>query len=1282
MRTLRSLLFFVFIGVSGSVFGQEIGGKVLDDKKEPLPSAIIQVYSGGILKGGAATDIDGNYDIKPLDAGYYNVLVLYAGYDSIMITGVIVSPGNRTTQNFTMAKPKGKELPTVKITGYKKPLVDQDVPDRHIMSKTEIEAVPTTDIADVVANAPGVYQAQRGGNVNVSGGRTTGTTYIIDGVVVQASNDALTTAGISLSQGSIEQMDVISSGIPANIGDVSGGAVVITTRGSAPKLTGEINVTHSIDGYNNNMVNFSIAGPLLKKSVDGDKTHKKPVLGFSLSGDYYRDPDRYPQFIKSYVVKQDTMQRLLNNPFYVYSNNSGQTEYAYQSNYVTPAAFNQVKVAPDNMWKEERLGGKLDYQVTDNVHISAGGTFDYTSSQLYNYQDIFNLNGIPIQNVSSGRGFIRFTQKFGKTGDTSSNHGLISNAFYAIQADYQKLLQVQEDPNFKTNIFDYSYIGKFNETRQNLYQSGGFDSTSQHTGTVLTGNQSTGITFDPTGMNPYLANYTKQYYSSLNGVLPIQTQQIEAYGALVNGDEPQYTYAYNGGGLFSSPGASMNGYSHFTSTQYALSVDANFDLQIGKTKHAIGFGLYYQQRIERSYTVIANYGSGDNSLWALMRQLVSSIDNGNLVLDKTHPIFVVNGVQYSYANGNYYNPAGNLAHIIPGPTDTIIYNYKNIGSGSGNNQGTAFDQNLRKELGLGPDQDINIDALSPSQFSLGLFSADELLNSGNSYVSYFGNTYTGGTQSGTVNFNDFWTQKDANGNYTRPIGAFSPNEIAGYIMDKFTYKDMHFNLGVRIERYDANTQVLIDPYSLYPEQTVAQNASAPSATKAINPNTANGEAPSNIGGNYIVYVADNNTATPTVIGYRNGANWYSPNGTYIEDPSTLTSYSGGRTPQPLIQTNYKNVKITDTNYNPNLSFTSYAPSVIVMPRLQFSFPISDVADFYAHYDIYSQRPLPSTLGFATPYNYYTLAQNAQNAIGNPNLKPEQTYDYEVGFQQKLSEHSALTLNAYYKERKNQIALVDYLYAWPTTYYTYGNRDFSSTKGTSLFYDLRATNHLGMTLSYTLQFAEGTGSTPGPGKGLLGSFIEAGVPNLRYITPLDYDSRHTIVASIDYRYNDGEGPLVDGLKILQNAGFHLIPKARSGEPYTAYSDPLGNTVVGGVNGSRLPWHFGVDLKVDKDFALAFGNRRKDAPAGVKAKKPLYIKAVVSVNNLLNTRDILHVYGYTGKPNDNGYLSSSYGQQYVPQQLSPSSYATLYNIYINNPGNYNYARTINFALQFNF
>jgi hypothetical protein len=1287
-RTLRYLLLFVFAGLSGSALAQEISGRVLDDKKEPLPSAAVQVYQGGILKGGTVTDYDGNYTVKPLDPGYYNVQVLYTGFDSMVVTDVVVIPGNRTTQNFTMAKPKGIGLKEAIIIRYKKPLVDIEKPDAHVLTKEEINVIPTTQVTDLVSLTPGVYQKQRGSEANIGGARTSGTLYIVDGVQVRTL--AGITSNYDMAQGSIDQLEVISSGIPANYGDVSGAVVNITSRGVAQKLTGNVRLQHSIDGYNNNLATFSIAGPIYKKTIhEGDHTRKKPVLGFALSGDYYDDHERYPTYDQQYVVKSNVLNNLHNNPLRIVSDNSGQPVYNYASDYITLNDLTKSKITPHDRIQEARLNGKLDYQVTDNMHIIAGGTFDYTKSDYYALNsgersvDLYAGDAIPVQNNISGRGYIRFTQKFGKTGDTSSRHSIVSNAYYSVQGDYQIIHETRQDPRFKRNYFDYSYVGKFNESRVQTYAPGyssnGIDSLSGKKATVLTGSNSTGITYDRSNLNPNLANYTTQYYNSLNGNNPLQMTQLQASNAMANGDNPQLTY-----GLFWSPGSQQYYYLNFNSSQYALTVDASFDLLVGKTKHAIQFGLYYQQRIEKQFFLYTNTGGvGTNSLWSLMRQLVSSIDNGNLKLDKQHPIFIVNGVHYTYvpndpnnptAGGKYYDPSGNQKNIIPSPTDTVIYNYANV-------QSSVFDQNLRKKLGKKSTDDINIDALDPSTFSLNMFSADELLASGHAFSHYYGYTYTGGAQTGNVNFNDFWTQKDANGNYTRPIGAFSPNYIAGYLLDNFNYKDVHFNIGVRVDRFSANTKVLIDPYSEYAEKTVNEVSGTA--------NTINGgKHPGNMGGNYVVYVDDNNSSSPTVIGYRSGSNWYDPTGKFIEDPSVLKVYSGGRDPQPYLVN--PGVKITDSNYNPNQAFTDYTPQVTVQPRISFSFPISDVADFFAHYDIYSQRPTGQVN--ATAADYYFIQQNSNSIISNSNLKPEKTFDYEVGFQQKLSDHSAFTLTAFYKERKDQITIVPYLFAWPTTYYTYGNRDFSTTKGTSLFYDLRATNHLRMTISYTLQFAEGTGSTPtstngsGSGQispnGLLQSFVEAGLPNLRYVNSLDYDSRHTIAADVDYRYNDGEGPTVNGRNIFQNAGIHLIPRARSGEPYTRRSDAVGNTVIGGVNGSRLPWHYSLDLRLDKDFALTPGKKHKDALQGVKPKRPLYLKAILQVNNLLQTREILGVYGYTGKPDDNGYLSSPFGQQYVPQQINPQSYATQYQIYYNDPTHLNFARTISFALDFNF
>lgn len=1283
IRMLRYLFVLLFLGASATAFGQagDIKGQVVDGKKQPVINAVVQAFEGGILKGTGLTDFDGNYEIKPLDPGRYDVVARYTGFNSDTTTDVVVTPDKSTGLNITL-EPKDNVLKEVTKKAYRVPIIDRyETGGNGHVGAEEIKHAPVLTTDELVATQPGVYQASRrqdnNSGLSIGGSRSEGNLYIIDGVQVRGSY------GTNLAQGSIDQIEVLTSGISAKYGDVSGGVINITTKGVSKELMASVLLQHSIDGYNNNLVNFNLSGPLYKKLM-ADKS-KKPIIGFSLGGDFYYDNDRYPSYIPTYVAKPSVLNQLSQNPLTVTSDASGNQIYTYSSEYVTKSQLNAVKVPPHNTTKEGRINGKLDFQLSDNMNITAGANFDYKNANYNTYNiasETFSPTSIQPQQTYVGRAFIRFTQKFGKSNsekkdaDGAPKSGTISNAYYTIQADYQKTYLLFEDPTYKSNIFAYQYIGKFNQTFSSSYQFGQ-DTATKLNGVVLQSTQNpSAITYTRSNMNPGLANYTSEYFNTVT-TAPTSLQTIQAQHGLVNGDLPNNTYE-----LDNNVGSNLSNYQKRNYDQYSVQVDASFDLQLAKTRHAIQFGLYYQQRIERLFNVNSNLNSGTQSIWQLMRQLT----NTQLSLDKSNPIFIINGQRYTKAQVA-------SGQVKPSPYDTIVYNTV---SGSGQ---TAFDSSFRKKLGLntkGTDY-LNVDAYGPNFFSLNMFSADDLLNNGNQFVSYYGYTYTGGTQTGNVTFNDYWTSKDASGRYTRPVAPYSPNYIAGYILDKFELKkDFLFNIGVRIDRYDNGTTVLKDPYSLVPEQTVNQ---VPGSYNTIN----SGVHPSNIGGNYVVYVNENPTSTasgtPTIVGYRSGNNWYDPTGKYVEDPTVLTQYSGGRPIQPyLLATNGKIRQITDTGFNPSYSFTNYTPQVNIMPRISFSFPINDVALFYAHYDIYTQRPNTagfSNIAYATPITYYFLSQNANSIISNPNLKPEETYDYEIGFQQKVTEQSAVTLSAFYKERKNQIAIRPFIDAYPTTYYTYDNADFSTTKGVTLKYDLRRINRLRMTFSYTLQFAEGTGSSTTSGNGgssvqiqpngLLQNFIEAGLPNMRYIQPLDFDSRHNFVANIDYRFTDKDGPIVGGSHILENAGINIIGTARSGEPFTRYSvpDAVTHAVIGGVNGSRLPWHYNVDLKVDKDFALNFARKHKDGmPTGIKQKRAVDLDVFIYAQNVFNIRDILGVYGYTGRPDDNGYLTSSYGIAKLPTVTSPASYQDLYSIAYNDPNHYNLPRTVTLGLNFNF
>jgi len=75
-----------------------------------------------------------------------------------------------------------------------------------------------------------------------------------------------------------------------------------------------------------------------------------------------------------------------------------------------------------------------------------------------------------------------------------------------------------------------------------------------------------------------------------------------------------------------------------------------------------------------------------------------------------------------------------------------------------------------------------------------------------------------------------------------------------------------------------------------------------------------------------------------------------------------------------------------------------------MPRVAFSFNISDEAVFFAHYDILTQRPTSNNR--FSPIDYFFI-ESRDNLISNPDLRPEKTIDYELGFQQVLTKTSSL-----------------------------------------------------------------------------------------------------------------------------------------------------------------------------------------------------------------------------------------------------------------------------------
>ena len=226
-----------------------------------------------------------------------------------------------------------------------------------------------------------------------------------------------------------------------------------------------------------------------------------------------------------------------------------------------------------------------------------------------------------------------------------------------------------------------------------------------------------------------------------------------------------------------------------------------------------------------------------------------------------------------------------------------------------------------------------------------------------------------------------------------------------------------------------------------------------------------------------------------------------------------------------------------------------------------------------------------------PISYLYLEETVNAFVNNPNLKSEKTVDFELGFAQTLNLNSSLTLSAFYRELRDMIQVVKTNYSYPVSYLTYGNIDFSTVKGFSALYDLRRSGNVSMSANYTLQFANGTGSSA---TGY--SLVNSGQPNLRTTIPLSYDQRHSFNLSMDYRFNGGKdynGPVWFNKQVFANSGANFIIIAGSGTPYSrqsnitqdgAFGINQRSTLEGSLNGSRNPWTVELIQKLIRAFQL--------------------------------------------------------------------------------------------------
>ncbi|MEK9136238.1 MAG: TonB-dependent receptor, partial [Bacteroidota bacterium] len=384
----------------------------------------------------------------------------------------------------------------------------------------------------------------------------------------------------------------------------------------------------------------------------------------------------------------------------------------------------------------------------------------------------------------------------------------------------------------------------------------------------------------------------------------------------------------------------------------------------------------------------------------------------------------------------------------------------------------------------------------------------------------------------------------------------------------------------------------------------------------------------------------------------------------------------------------------DANLNyfadPESQLKDTEPAHLILPRVSFSFPVTDRTVFYAMYGKYAQLPPLGRLFSGSNYlagrispttrSSYTLTSTP--AGSGFLVRPERTTQFEMGIRQSLSDNFALTVTGFYKDVRDQIQLKRiFNQAGVPMFVAYRNEDFSTIKGLELTLELRRTNRLAARVNYTLSDARGSASTPASSRVAVSDEGQARFPN--FISPFEFNQAHRGTIFVDYRWAKGDGgPILEGL------GFNMVLSFNSGHNYTkileprilgqasvwnigvrALMDPRTRTPVEPVNSSSTPWVFNIDLNASKVIYLG----------------DMSVELYANILNLLNTQQVINVFPNTGTPSDDGWLRSPLSASYkeIPRYTEFYQAINIENrwAYINATGNdvYSAPRQIRFGLK---
>ena len=208
------------VPIAGAQNVGRISGTVTDAASgEPLPG--VNVVVDGTTRG-AATDLEGEYFILNVPPGRYELRASMIGYETTVVSDVIVSANRTTTIDFELTD-EAIGVGEVLVTA-ERPDVERDkTSTSYIVRAEEVQAMPgMRDIGDVLSLQPDVIDG------HFRGGRSGEEYYTMQGMGIVNPLD--NSSAFMPIMSAVEEVEVITSGFGAQYGNAQSGVVRISMK--------------------------------------------------------------------------------------------------------------------------------------------------------------------------------------------------------------------------------------------------------------------------------------------------------------------------------------------------------------------------------------------------------------------------------------------------------------------------------------------------------------------------------------------------------------------------------------------------------------------------------------------------------------------------------------------------------------------------------------------------------------------------------------------------------------------------------------------------------------------------------------------------------------------------------------------------------------------------------------------------------------------------------------------------------------------------------------------